>query len=99
MSEVTFVFGMGDEVKDQITGFQGIVITQLRWFTGCNRYNVQSKKLGKDGEPGTLEGFDEISLRLIKAGAVKLIPPEIHTPPGGPRNDPKSSVRTVNERH
>ena len=32
---------LGDEVKDTITGFKGIVVARTEWLNGCARVTVQ----------------------------------------------------------
>lgn len=91
--EVNFKFGMGDEVRDSITSFKGVVISQTRWFNGCVRYIVQSQKLTKDNKPGEGEPFDEAQLELVKAKKAKVITAVAAKPPGGPRKDQFSPVR------
>lgn len=68
MSE--FKFNLGDEVKDEITGFKGIVICRSQWINNCNTYSVQSKSL-KDGIPQKSQYFDEPQLELLKAKQVE----------------------------
>ena len=38
-----FKFNRGDEVRDKITGFQGIITSRTDYINGCNRYGVQPK--------------------------------------------------------
>lgn len=59
-----FEFELGQEVKDKITGFAGIVIGRTQWLTNCNTYSIKSKEL-KDGKPMESVGFDEPSLDLV----------------------------------
>lgn len=73
-----FKFNLGDEVKDTITGFPGVVICRSQWLNNCNTYTVQSKKL-KDGAPQTGQAFDEPQLTLLKEKQVKT-----HQKTGGP---------------
>ena len=46
-----FKFELGQKVKDTITGFEGVVIAQIKWLNGCVRYHVQSKKRTAEGKP------------------------------------------------
>lgn len=43
------MINLGDEVKDKITGFRGIVIAICKYLNGCISVLVQPKKLTKDG--------------------------------------------------
>jgi len=57
-------FILGQEVKDKITGFKGIVTGHADYLTGCNQYCVLPSKL-KDNN--IIEGrwFDEGRLKLV----------------------------------
>lgn len=75
---------LGDEAKDSITGFSGIVIGDTTWLHGCRRLTVQPKTL-KDGKPLDPLSFDEPQLVLVKKKAVA--PGSRET--GGPRPEPR----------
>jgi hypothetical protein len=99
-----FKFAMGDEVKDIISGFKGIVVTRVEWFNGCIRYNVQPQRLKLEGGPDDTITFDEQSLKLVKSKKIKtermevienwdIIKPKLlPAPTGGPYDDAKSSA-------
>lgn len=36
---------LGDKVKDTISPFTGIVISEIKYLNGCKRYQVQREKL------------------------------------------------------
>jgi len=55
---------MGDQVKDEISGFSGIVVTRIEYFNGCKRYAVLARKL-EAGRPVD-EWIDESQLKLIQ---------------------------------
>jgi len=63
-----FKFKMGDELKDTLTGFSGIVVARSQYLTGCNRYSLQKQKLTKEGRPEKWESFDEDMLIKISGG-------------------------------
>lgn len=95
-----FLYRLGDEVKDIVTGFKGIIITRIQWFNGCIRYNVQNQKLDKDGKMPEPIAFDEHQLELVKQQKVK--PPrqaevitEIERPTGGPHKAERSPTKAV----
>lgn len=48
---------LGREVKDTITGFEGIVTGYVSYLTGCNQCLVAAKAAG--GKPGETAWFDE----------------------------------------
>lgn len=70
--EQLFKYNLGDEVKDAISGFQGIVTARIDYITGCARYIVQPQTLGKEGEPHKSSTFDENTLELVQAGKVQI---------------------------
>lgn len=65
-----FKYSLGDEVKDRVTGFVGIVAAQIKWINGCLRYVVQPQEV-KDGKPIEGSSFDEGDLRILNAGKVE----------------------------
>lgn len=67
---------LGDEVKDKISGFQGIVTADALFVAGCRRIRVQSQKL-HDGEPVKGHWFDEPNLQMVKKNA---LPPTYKQP-------------------
>jgi hypothetical protein len=81
-----YKFELGDEVKDIVTGFRGIVRARSEYDTGCNRYGVQSQKL-ENGKPADWQWFDEPALTLSKSNKIVIGPkgPLQKTRPGGPR--------------
>lgn len=76
---------LGDEVKDSITGFQGVVVGAFHYLHGCRRLAVQPREL-KDGKPLESQVFDEPQLILVKA----INPPVQPVKTGGPHDDPPS---------
>jgi hypothetical protein len=78
-----FKFGLGDEVKDKITGFKGIVRVRSQYLTGCNVYGLQSSKLTKEQKPGEWNYFDEELLLNVKKEKISL---HIKAQKGGPNS-------------
>lgn len=86
---------LGDEVKDIVTSYQGIVIAVTEWLNGCRRIIVRPRALGKDGEMPKNEQIDENQLVIVTKGAVlgQNVPPvalvrePIPARSGGPRDD------------
>ncbi len=75
---------LGREVKDKITGYQGIAVCRHEFLTGCARISVQPPKK----EDGTLPDectFDEPMLEVVGNGILPP-PPSKKEPPGGPHN-------------
>ena len=59
-------FELGDEVRDTVTGFQGIAIGWHKWYTGCDTVSIQPP-VSKDGKVPDSQTFDVIRLALVKA--------------------------------
>jgi hypothetical protein len=60
-----FKFKLGDNVKDLITGFTGIITGRAEHVTGCNTYGVTSK-VDKDNKGGEIGWYDENRIEIIK---------------------------------
>lgn len=86
--------GLGDRVKDPITGFTGIAVAVTTWLHGCIRIAVQPESV-QDGKPAEDRYFDQSQLVLIDAGIHKpmvlgVLPapePETRRSAGGPRRE------------
>lgn len=82
----TYKFGLGEEVKDIITGFRGIVTSRAEYLTGCIHIGVQSQEL-KDGKVQDPEWIDQT--RLVRVG--KGISESYEVPgTSGPEHNPPS---------
>lgn len=76
---------LGDEVRDKITGFRGVVIGMTRWLNGCVRVGIQPRKVTKDkGKLVEAEWIDEPQLAIVKRRVIT--PPTFE--PGGPKPTP-----------
>ena len=78
-----FKYELGDEVKDRITGFSGIITARTQWLTNCNTYGIKSRKL-KDCKPIDALFFDEPDIELIKP---KVFEEPTRKKTGGPTMD------------
>lgn len=77
-----FKFDVGQEVKDKVSGYQGIIMGRSQYLTGCNRYSIQNRKLTKEGKPADWQTFDEDVLIFVGPGVCKK---EVRgKKPGGP---------------
>lgn len=74
---------LGDEVKDKVTGFQGIAVATHQYLQGCVRISIQPT-IDKDGKMADSATFDEPQLELIKKNVITTEPSELMKPPGGP---------------
>jgi len=60
---------LGNEAKDKITGFQGIVTGIASYLTGCNQLCVQPQcEVDKGGTYPSSNWFDEGRLEFISKG-------------------------------
>lgn len=86
---------LGDEVRDTVTPFQGIVIGITEWLNGCRRLVVQPRKLTDKNSMPSTESIDETQVVIVKKrvvlggntpkpGATGNAAPKR----GGPRPDP-----------
>ena len=70
---------LGKEVKDRVSGFRGIVVSETSYLQGCTRVAVQPP-VKKDGALPDAKHFDESDLVVIGSG-VDIDAED----PGGPR--------------
>lgn len=61
---------LGDEVKDEVTGFQGIAVARTNWMHGCDRIVIQPP-VKEDGKHPDHCSFDEPSVVCVKKEKVK----------------------------
>lgn len=78
---VEFEFNNGEEVRDLVSGFTGIIDCSALWLNGCRRYSIQPRM--KEGETTKPESIwmDEETLEKISDGVNKKVKP---TKTGGP---------------
>lgn len=73
---------LGDLVRDQISGFQGVAVGRTEWLYGCVRITVAARGLDKDGKPFDSQTFDEDQCEIVENGSMQA-PSKDRT--GGPR--------------
>lgn len=61
---------LGDQAKDKVTGFEGVVVAVTTWLNGCQRFTVQPQKLDKDGKIRESQCFDDHQLEVTKRNVV-----------------------------
>lgn len=68
---------LGAEVKDTVTGYEGVVTARAEYLTGCIQYLVTQKKTGPDGTILPGEWLDEVRLTSTesKGGPQRNAPP------------------------
>lgn len=64
-----FEFENGDQVKEKVTGFKGVVTGTVFYLTGCNQYLVTPKS--KNNKEASGVWYDEGRLELVKRKKVK----------------------------
>lgn len=75
---------LGQQGKDKITGYEGIITARIQYITGCDQYGLTQKAI-----PGTTplptEYFDEGRIEITGRG---ILPEEVQTNMnGGPNRD------------
>lgn len=70
---------LGDEVRDRITGYRGIVVCYATWLNGCVRITVQAKNK-KDGTPVDPSCADVEQQDIVKKAVEKAAPPKTNGP-------------------
>src|SRR5687768_7018463 len=100
MASETFIFNLGDKVKDRISGLTGIVTSRAEHLYGCARYWVSPQEV-KDGKPAEGAWFDEAGIELVEASVIKPMQARMFTiaetqpaqrRTGGPTNQPAAST-------
>jgi len=80
---------LGDKVKDQVSGFEGIAVTRHSYLQGCDRITVQPP-IDKEGKHPDACNFDEPQLDVTNAQAVKPDPLPQEKRTGGAEKHPDS---------
>ena len=73
MAQDIFKFELNTYVKDNVSGFPGIILGRTEHSTGCIQYGVSPEDLDKDGKLKEWEWFDEIRLEFVKAPKVEKL--------------------------
>lgn len=87
-----FKFSNGEEVRDVVSGFNGIIDCCSVWLNGCIRYSVQPKmKEGETTRPDSL-WMDEQSLEKISDGILGKVEPQYTGGPSFASKDKKKDT-------
>lgn len=70
IKQTTFIFNLGDRVKDVVSGYEGVVVGRFEYWTGCNHYGVEAPATGNGKCP--YETIDEQRLEIC-GEPVKLV--------------------------
>jgi len=74
---------LGQEGKDKITGFKGIITARHQYLTGCDQYTL-SPPMNKEGTLGDNFQFDEGRIEITGEGINKK--KVSSASPGGPQH-------------
>jgi hypothetical protein len=79
--QVNFKFQNGEQVRDVVTGFTGIVECSSVWLNGCKRYAVQPAMTKGDSKRPESVYMDEQQLISVSRGVIDNVTPQNN---GGP---------------
>lgn len=88
------VVELGDIVRDDVTGFEGLAESITIWRFGCRRIGVKPMKLKDDGSVADAQVFDEPQLHIIKRANVPQQTQVARRVAGGPK-DPAAERRAL----
>jgi hypothetical protein len=57
---------LGQQAKDKITGFEGILVARVEYLFGCNQYGIAPP--AKDGKVNDTHYFDEGRIEITGPG-------------------------------
>lgn len=66
---------LGNIIRDQITGFQGVAVTYSTHINNCPRWSIQPQEV-KDGKAVESRSFDEPHVEFVKQSKVSVLPPQ-----------------------
>jgi hypothetical protein len=64
-------FRLGDLVKDELTGFEGIATTHQRHLTGCDGVWITSQTVVHEGK-SVERCFDVLRVQLVESNPLKI---------------------------
>lgn len=80
--KVKFKFSLGQELRDKVSGLQGVVMVRAEYSTGCHHYGIQPRKLKDDGTPHSWEWIDQSQLEPVASSPVEFnVEPETTSGP------------------
>lgn len=74
---------LGEQFRDQITGFKGIATSKHSYINGCHQVGL-SRQLASEGDDPKVLSFDVERLERIGDGVAADFRPESLSSPGGP---------------
>ena len=84
----TFLYAKGDEARDKVTGFSGIITGRADYIAGCRQYSL-SPRAKDDGSLPEALWFDEERIEVVIASAVTIEA----SPTGGPSGRERAPAR------
>lgn len=57
------MIGLGDKVLDRVSGLKGIVVSEIKYISGCHQFGVQAPF--QDGKMPQTEYIDTKQLHLV----------------------------------
>lgn len=79
--DVNIMIGLGDKVRDKITGFEGLALEKSEYLNGCVQFEVQPK-IDKEGKIPDSCHIDEQQLEVIEeTNPSKVFDPRESNPP------------------
>lgn len=79
---------LSDKVRDQITGFEGIITGKCSYINGCVQFLVQPT-VDKEGSHRGAKWIDQTELAMVKANATE-VGQGVQEAVGGPHPDAPS---------
>ncbi len=77
----------GDECKDDVTGFKGVVTSIHGYIDGCVQVGL-TPMIDKDGNQRDTSQFDDARLTVLKRAKVKIAAAPTGGPNGGGSSEP-----------
>jgi len=63
----TFLYGLGKEAKDKVTGFKGVITGRSDFIAGCRQYCL-TPPMKDDGKLADAHWFDEERIEVVGDG-------------------------------
>jgi hypothetical protein len=81
-----FKFPLGQVVREKITGFTGVVMSQCNYISGCTQYGVMQRTLTAEGKTADWTYYDENRLAPVNEERVILDENEVADTPIGSKD-------------
>lgn len=62
---------LGDNVRDNVTGYEGVCTSITRHLNGCRRIGIQGSKLDQNNLPVDVYVVDETTVEVLKPKVLK----------------------------